>query len=112
MSAIIKAIDTPSIKLLLHKDESSLGKKCVWNYREAVGMLGYLQRSTRPEISMALHQWAHFCNNPRLLHERNARLIAKYLTSTSTYMDLPDINLWLTTCGVVYKPDIEKGIKC
>ena len=75
-------------------------------------MLSYLQGSTQPETSMTLYQCAHLCNNPRLVHERAVRLIAKYLTSKSTYMDLPDINLWLTTCGVFYKPDIVKVIKC
>ena len=30
----------------------------------------------------------------------------------STYVDLPDGNWRLTTCGVVYRPNIEKGIEC
>ena len=46
------------------------------------------------------------------MDECAVRLIAKYLTSTSTYADLPDRNWLLTTCGVIYKPDVEKGIKC
>ena len=35
-----------------------------------------------------------------------------YLVSTSTYVDLLYGNNWLTTCGVVYKHDIEKVIDC
>ena len=73
-----------------HKDESILGKKCVWNYRAAVGMLHYLQGSTQTEISMSIHQCAHFGNNPHLVHERAVRRIAKHLASTSTYVNLPD----------------------
>ena len=38
--------------------------------------------------------------------------ITKYLVSASMYVDLPDVNQWLTTCGLVYKTDIEKFIKC
>ena len=45
-------------------------------------------------------------------HKRAVRRITKYLASTSTYVDLTDVNRWLTTRGVVYSPDIEKGIKC
>ena len=61
---------------------------------------------------MAVHQCAHFCNNMRLVNERTIRLISKYLTGTSTYVDLSDGNQRFTTCGVFYKPDIGKCIKC
>ena len=53
-----------------------------------------------------------FCNNPCLLHECAVRCITKYLTSTSTYVDLPDRNRRLTTRGLSYRPDIEKFIDC
>ena len=46
------------------------------------------------------------------MHERTIRSIAKYLTRTSTYVDLPDGNQRLFTHGVVYRPDKEKGIEC
>ena len=32
--------------------------------------------------------------------------------STSIYVDLPDVNQWLTTCGVVYNTDIYNCIEC
>ena len=51
----LKARETPSGKLLLHKEKSSIGKKCVWNYISVVGILIYLQGSLQPEISMAVH---------------------------------------------------------
>ena len=75
-------------------------------------MLSYIQGSTQPEISMAVHQCACFCNNPRLLHKRAVRLIDKYLASMSTYVDLPYGNIRLTTCVIVYNPDIGKVIEC
>ena len=61
---------------------------------------------------MAVHQCARFRNNPRLVHECAVRCIAKYLTSTSKYVDLLDGNPQLSTCGVVYNPDKEKSIEC
>ena len=30
----------------------------------------------------------------------------------STYVDLPDVNWRLSARGVVYRPNIEKGIEC
>ena len=47
-----------------------------------------------------------FCNNLCLVHEYAVRRITKYLTSTSTSVDLPDRNQRLTTRGVAYSPDI------
>ena len=61
---------------------------------------------------MAVHQCARFCNNPRLVHKRFVRRITKYLAIMSTYVDLLDRNIWLTTCGIVNKTDIEKGVEC
>ena len=42
VSASLKARDTLYGKILLHKDEYNLGRKCIWNFRAAVGMLSYL----------------------------------------------------------------------
>ena len=60
---------------------------------------------------MAVHQYETFCNGPHLVQERAVRRITKYLASTSKYLDFLDIKQQLTTCGVVYKPDIGKVIK-
>ena len=59
VSESLKERDTSAVKPLLHKEKSSIGRKCIQNYRTEVGMLSYLQVSTRPEISMAVHQCAH-----------------------------------------------------
>ena len=95
-------------KPLLHNDKSSLGRKCICNYRSEVGMLSYLLVTTRPEISMAINQCARVCNYPHLVHKLTIRHITNYLTSTSTYVYLPDWNWRLTTLGVVYRHNIEK----
>ena len=90
---------TPAGKPLLHKDVSGKPRKATWNYRTAVGMLTYLQGNTRPEISMAVHQTARFCNNPKLSHESAIKRLGRYLYHTKTE-------------GIVYNPDITKGLEC
>ena len=60
--------DVPVIGPLLNIYELGAKRKHDWNYRSAIGMLGYFQNSTRPEISMAVHQCASFNENPMLCH--------------------------------------------
>ena len=50
---------------------------------QAIGILTYLQGTSRPDISMATHQAARLCINPMLSHERAAQIIARYLKGTN-----------------------------
>jgi hypothetical protein len=46
----------PVIGPLLSRDiDGGPDRKFDWHYRSVIGMLGYLQNSTRPDISMAVH---------------------------------------------------------
>ena len=74
--------DTPVGKPLLNKDLNGTARKHKWNYRSVIGMLGYLANSTRPELSMAVHQCARFSNDPKLSHERAILRICRYLLTT------------------------------
>ena len=56
--------------------------------------------------------FVHHCARFKIICVLCTNTPSDKLKSTSTYVHLPDINLQLTTCGVVYKPDIEKGITC
>jgi hypothetical protein len=94
-----KETPTPVAKALLHKDENGKPRKHSWNYRTAVGMAGYLQGSTRPEISMASHQCARFVNDPKRSHERAMIRLVRYLKSTSSR-------------GIVYSPQPKLGLEC
>ena len=69
-------------KPLLNKDENGELRRNSWNYRQAIGMLTYLQGTTRPDIAMAVHQCARFSQDPKLLHERAVKLIGRYLLGT------------------------------
>ena len=62
-------------------------------------MLTLLQDNTRPEISMATHQLAQFCQDPRLSHEQITTHLGRYLAHTKDR-------------GIVYDPNKSMGIKC
>ena len=90
---------TPAIKPLLHKDLDGLPRKHSWNYRQAIGMLTYLQGTSRPDISMAVHQAARFTMNPKLSHERAVHRIARYLKATKNK-------------GIILDPKSKHGAVC
>ena len=90
---------TPVSKPLLHKDKEAAPRARSWNYRAAIGMLNYLQESTRPDIVMAVHQCARFPADPRITHERAVIRIGKYLLGTKDR-------------GLKFIPDTSKGVEC
>jgi hypothetical protein len=90
---------TPASKPLLWKDLLGLVRKHSWNYRQAVGMLTYMQGTSRPEIAFAVHQAARFCIDPKLSHERAIHRIGKYLQGTGDK-------------GITFMPDASKGLQC
>ena len=90
---------TPAVKPLLNKDLKGENRKNNWNYRTAIGMLTYLQGTSRPDISMAVHQCARFSVNPKLSHERAVKRIGRYLLGTQDR-------------GIAFKPDDAHGLVC
>ena len=96
---------TPAVpKEILHKDELGPARKQSWNYRSLIGMLSYLANTTRPDIAFATHQCARFAANPRLIHERAAKRICRYLKGTFDSNGKPR--------GLVMRPDKNTGIEC
>ena len=91
--------NTPAGYPLLNKDENGPTRKASWKYRGIIGMLGYLQGTTRPDIAMATHQCARFNNDPRLSHEQAVKRIGIYLLDTRDK-------------GMIYRPDITRGLEC
>ena len=74
-------------------------RKAKWKYRGIIGMLGYLQGTTCPDISMANHQCARFSNYPKISHERAVKKIVRYL------LDPKDK-------GIVFRHDFSRGREC
>ena len=89
---------TPATKPLLYKDQDDIPRKHQWNYRQVIGMLNYLISTTRPGISMATHQCARFCEDPKALHEVGVRHIGKQLLGTKDR-------------GIAFKPNKNKGLE-
>ena len=73
-------------------------RKASWKYRDIIGVLGYLQGTTRPDIAMATHQCARFNNDPHLSHELAVKRIGIYLLDTGYK-------------GMIYRPDITRGLE-
>jgi len=53
-----------------------------FDYPSIIGMLNFLEKSTRPELAFAVHQCARFSSNPRTSHAKAIRMIGKYLQGT------------------------------
>jgi hypothetical protein len=62
-------------------------------------MLSFLQNTSRPEIAMAVHQTAHFSNQPVLSHKTLIMRLGRYLLDTRKR-------------GIIYKPDKNVGLEC
>ena len=60
--------NTPAGYPPLNKDENVPARKSSCKYRGIIGMLGYLQGTTRTDIAMTTHQCARFNNDPHVLH--------------------------------------------
>ena len=71
----------------------------MWKYWGIIGVLGYLQGTTRPDIAMATHQCSRFDNDLHLLHEQSVKRIGIYLLDTREK-------------GMIYRPVITRGLEC
>ena len=78
----IKIKKLPATKPLLHKDKEGDPRQYSWHYRTIICMLNYLKCSTRPDLEMAVHQYARFCEDPKRSHELAVRKIGKYILGT------------------------------
>jgi hypothetical protein len=67
---------------ILHSDPSGASRTEAWNYRSIIGKLNYIANNTRPDISMAVHQCAKYCSQPKAIHELAVTRIIRYLLST------------------------------
>lgn len=81
MDKYSKEKDTP-INLILYPDLDRPDHIDSRNYRSIIGKLNYIANNTQPDISMAVHQCAHYCTNPKALHELVVKRIVHYLLAT------------------------------
>ena len=67
---------------LLHKDTDGLDMQPGFLYRSVIGKLNFLEKSTRPDISVSVHQCARFSELPKKIHAEAVKRIGRYLLAT------------------------------
>ena len=77
----IKDIPMESIKLLLRHPKSPKFDNS-FHYRRVIGMLNYVERCSRPDISYVVHQCARFCEDPKIQHGMAVKWLGRYLKFT------------------------------
>jgi hypothetical protein len=74
---------TPALKTrVLHKDTQGEPFDESFHYRSIIGKLNYLEKSTRPDLSFAVHQCKRFCSEPKKSHATAMKYIGRYLALT------------------------------
>ena len=74
---------TPSITTkLLHKDADGTEMTPDFHYHSVIGKLYFLEKSTRPDISVSVHQCAWFTEHPKRCHAEAVKRIGWYLLGT------------------------------
>lgn len=63
-------------------NETDPAHTAAWAYRSVIGKLNYLEKSSRPDISYAVHQAARFMEEPKLQHTTMVHDIGRYLIGT------------------------------
>ncbi|KAG7374494.1 reverse transcriptase RNA-dependent DNA polymerase [Nitzschia inconspicua] len=80
------AVQTPATSIPLTKDLDGDPPDGSFNYASVIGMLGYLQANSRPDITFAVsaaaRAAARFTHSPRRSHEEALKRIGRYLKGT------------------------------
>ena len=84
---------------LLHKDTDGESTEVNFHYCNVIGKLNFLEKSTRPDISVGSRQCARFQDNLKKSHLQAMRAIGRYLIGTRDK-------------GIMMKPDHTKSFEC
>ena len=66
----------------LHKDTDGPDMTPEFHYRSVIGNLNFLEKSTRPDILVSVHQCARFSEQPKRSHAEAVKRIGRYLLAT------------------------------
>ena len=66
----------------IHRDPDGDPFEEKWEYPSIIGKLNYLEKSTRGDLSYAVHQCARFTSEPKKSHANAVRQIGRYLIGT------------------------------
>ena len=86
-----------TVTLTSHEEDTDHDQS-KFNYRQVIGKLLYLEKSTRPDISCAVHQCARFSANPKAKHAEAVKRIGRYLLGSQEK-------------GLIMKPNSD-GLEC
>jgi hypothetical protein len=70
-----------------------------FHYRSVIGRANFLEKSTRPDIAVAVHQCARFSLDPKQCHVDAVRYFGRYLQGTQDQ-------------GMIMDPKNEKSFEC
>ncbi len=70
-----------------------------FHYRSVIGKANFLEKSTRPDIAVAVHSCARFSSDPKRSHAEAVRYFGKYLKGTKDE-------------GIYLDPNNEKSFEC
>ena len=70
-----------------------------WHYKRVRGKLNFLEKSTRPDITYAVHQCSQFMAQPKKSHGEAVKRIGRYLLSTRGK-------------GLIIRPTQDKQFEC
>jgi hypothetical protein len=83
MNGSTKPQSTPAAQSIkLNRDLTGQPATDDWHYRSVVGKLNFLEKSTRADISYAVHQCARFSADPKESHATALKRIGRYLAGT------------------------------
>ena len=67
---------------LLHKDADGPDMQPEFHYHSVMGKLNFLEKSTRPDISVSIHHCARFSESPKKSHAEAVKRKGRYLLAT------------------------------
>jgi hypothetical protein len=70
-----------------------------FHYRSVIGKANFLEKSTRPDVAVAVHQCARFSGDPKQCHADAVRYFGRYLQGTKDE-------------GIYLDPDNTKSFEC
>ena len=84
---------------LLHKDTEGKEMTPEFHYRSVIGKLNFLEKSTRPDISVSVHHCARFCERPMRSQTEAVKRIGRYPLATKDK-------------GLLIRPNEQKFFEC
>jgi hypothetical protein len=84
---------------VLDREDDAEAMNDDFHYRSVIGKANFLEKSTRPDIAVAVHQCARFSSNPKQYHADALRYFGRYLQGTQDQ-------------DMILDPKNEKSFEC